>query len=255
MATTTTDTTNKCSCQQPAPKFPEQVTGMYILARALKQIGVEDIFGLTGIPITETAYICQGQGMRFISFRFEQQAGMAAQTYGYLTRKPGVFMTVSSLGFLNGLTATINATVNCYPMIQISGSSEREPIDLDQGTYEGLDQLAVAKPLVKAAYRVNKPEDIPTAVVRAYRAAVSGRPGGVYLDITTPCLGAIMDHDAAEKLFQMPVDPEAPTIPNPESIERAAKMLAEAKKPVILLGKGAAYRQIDDKIGRLRGRR
>ena len=61
-------------------------------------------------------------------------------------------------------------------MIQISGSSEREPIDLMQGTYEGLDQLNIAKPLVKAAYRINRPEDIMTGVVRAYRAAVSGRP-------------------------------------------------------------------------------
>ncbi len=100
-----------------------------------------------------------------MSFRHEQQAGMAAATHGFLTGKPGVLLTVSSLGFLNGLTATTNATVNCYPMIQISGSSQREPIDLEQGTYEGLDQLATAKPLVKAAYRVNRPEDIPTAVV------------------------------------------------------------------------------------------
>ncbi|MDE6334046.1 MAG: hypothetical protein K2L77_05300, partial [Muribaculaceae bacterium] len=137
-----------------------------------------------GHPVTEAAYICQEQGIRFFGFRHEQQAGMAAATHGYLTKTPGVLLTVSSLGFLNGLTATANATVNCYPMVQISGSSVREPIDLLQGTYEGLDQLAVAKPLVKAAYRVNKIEDIPTGVVRAFRAAVSGRPGGVYLDIT-----------------------------------------------------------------------
>ena len=89
---------------------------------------------------------------------------MAAATHGFLTKTPGVLLTVSSLGFINGLTATVNATVNCYPMIQISGSSQRETIDLEQGAYEGLDQLNVAKGLVKAAYRVNRPEDIPTAV-------------------------------------------------------------------------------------------
>ncbi len=92
-------------------------------------------------------------------------------------------------------------------MIQISGSSVREPIDLDQGTYEGLDQLAIARPLVKAVYRVNNVEDIPTAVVRAFRAAVSGRPGGVYLDITTPCLGQVIDMSRAEELLYTPVDP------------------------------------------------
>lgn len=218
---------------------------MDILARALKNIGIETMYGLVGIPVTEMAYIAQGQGVRFISFRHEQQAGMAAATHGYLTGKPGVLLTVSSLGFINGLTATANATVNCYPMIQISGSSEREPIDLGQGTYEGLDQLNIAKPLVKAAYRVNKAEDIPTAVARAYRAAVSGRPGGVYLDVTTPCLAQIVDNDVAEALFFQPVDPQPAMIPSEESVTRALQLLSQAKKPVILLGKGAAQAQVE----------
>lgn len=235
-----------CSCgSQKTPHFPEQVTGMDILARALKNIGIETMYGLVGIPVTEMAYIAQGQGVRFISFRHEQQAGMAAATHGYLTGKPGVLLTVSSLGFINGLTATANATVNCYPMIQISGSSEREPIDLGQGTYEGLDQLNIARPLVKAAYRVNKAEDIPTAVARAYRAAVSGRPGGVYLDVTTPCLAQIVDNDVAEALFFRPVDPQPAMIPSEESVTRALQLLSQAKKPVILLGKGAAQAQVE----------
>lgn len=245
-----TTTTNKT---QPAqtPTYPEQVTGMDILVRALKMVGVDTMYGLVGIPVTEFAYLAQGRGIKFVSFRHEQQAGMAAATHGYLTKKPGVLLTVSSLGFLNGLTATTNATVNCYPMIQISGSSVREPIDLQQGTYEGLDQLAIAKTLVKAAYRVNKPEDIPTAVVRAYRAAVSGRPGGVYLDVTTPCLGAIMNGADADKLFYEPVDLEPAIVPSAESVKRAVELIASAKKPAFLIGKGAAYAQVEDKIKEL----
>ena len=234
-----------------APKYPDQVTGMYILAKSLKNIGIDTMYGLVGIPVTEFAYLCQMEGIRFVGFRHEQQAGMAAATHGFLTKKPGVLLTVSSLGFMNGLTATTNATVNCYPMIQISGSSVREPIDLDQGTYEGLDQLNVAKGLVKAAYRVNKPEDIPTAVARAYRAAISGRPGGVYLDVTTPCLGAVMNKADADKLFFTPVDPCPAMIPSAESVDRAVELLASAKRPAILLGKGAAYAQVDDKIRQL----
>lgn len=245
----TTSTPAPAPAQQPS--YPNQVTGMYILARALKNIGIDTMYGLVGIPVTEFAYLCQMEGIRFVGFRHEQQAGMAAATHGYLTKRPGVLLTVSSLGFLNGLTATVNATVNCYPMIQISGSSVREPIDLDQGTYEGLDQLNVAKGLVKAAYRVNRPEDIPIAVARAYRAAISGRPGGVYLDVTTPCLGAIMDKADADKLFFEPVDPCPAMIPSPESVDRAVQLLASAKRPAILLGKGAAYAQIDDKIKNL----
>ncbi|MDE6157515.1 MAG: oxalyl-CoA decarboxylase, partial [Muribaculaceae bacterium] len=228
--------------------YPAQVTGMDILVRALKMVGIDTMYGLVGIPVTELAYIAQGRGIRFVGFRHEQQAGMAAATHGYLTHTPGVLLTVSSLGFLNGLTATANATVNCYPMIQISGSSEREPIDLLQGTYEGLDQLSIAKPLVKAAYRVNKPEDIPTAVVRAYRAAISGRPGGVYLDVTTPCLGAIMNSDDADKLFYEPVDlcPSMP--PAAEAVSRAVDLIASAKRPAIIIGKGAAYARVEDKL-------
>ncbi len=231
-----------------APSYPQQVTGMDILVRALGMVGIDTMYGLVGIPVTELAYIAQGRGIRFISFRHEQQAGMAAATHGYVTGKPGVLLTVSSLGFLNGLTATANATVNCYPMIQISGSSVREPIDLLQGTYEGLDQLSIAKPLVKAAYRVNKPEDIPTAVVRAYRAAISGRPGGVYLDVTTPCLGAIMNAEDAEKLFYSPVDLCPAMPPAPGAIERAVALLASAKKPAIVIGKGAAYARVEEQL-------
>lgn len=234
-----------------APHFPEQVTGMYILARALKSVGIENVYGLVGIPITEAAYLVQGQGIKFVGFRFEQQAGMAAATDGFLTGKPGVLMTVSSLGFLNGLTATANATVNCYPMIQISGASDPTMVDMNMGTYEQLDQFNTAKPLVKAAFRCSHAKDIPSAVYRAYRAAVSGRPGGVYIDMTTPALGEIMDAAEAEKLFYQPVDLTSPTVPNDEAVARAVDIITSAKKPAIVIGKGAAYARAEDKIKEL----
>lgn len=236
------------------PTYPEQVTGMRVLAMSLHKIGIDKMYGLVGIPVTEVAYIAQEEGIKFVGFRHEQQAGMAAATHGFLTKTPGVLLTVSSLGFLNGLTSTINATVNCYPMIQISGSSDRDTVDMQQGAYEELDQFAVARPLVKAAYRVNKPEDIPTAVVRAYRAAISGRPGGVYLDMTVASLGGVIDADKANALIDAmipPVDPVAEVAPNADSVKRAADLIAGARKPVFLLGKGAAYAQVDDKIKNL----
>ena len=239
---------NTCSCNKPAPKFPEQVTGMYILAQALKRVGLDTVYGLVGIPVTESAYAMQKVGVKFVGFRFEQQAGMAAATHGYLTKKPGVLLTVSSLGFMNGLTATANATVNCYPMIQISGASDPTMVDMNMGTYEQLDQFNTAKPLVKAAFRCSHAKDIPSAVARAYRAAVSGRPGGVYIDMTTPALAEIMDASEAEKLFYTPVDLYSPVAPNQESVTRAVELLSTAKRPAILLGKGAAYAQVDDKI-------
>lgn len=244
----TTKTNTTAGAAAAGPKFPEQVTGMHILARALKNIGIDAVYGLVGIPVTEAGYMIQGEGIRFVGFRHEQQAGMAAATHGYLTKTPGVLLTVSSLGFMNGLTATANATVNCYPMIQISGASDPTMVDMNMGTYEQLDQFNTAKPLVKAAFRCSKAEDIPSAVARAYRAAVSGRPGGVYIDMTTPALGQVMNREDAEKLFYSPVDVYSPVAPNKDAVDRAVATIAAARRPAILLGKGAAYAQVDDKI-------
>lgn len=241
-------TTPGAATPHTAPHYPEQVTGMYILARALREVGLDTMYGLVGIPVTEAAYICQEQGIKFVSFRFEQQAGMAAATHGYLTKTPGVLLTVSSLGFMNGLTATANATVNCYPMIQISGATDPTMVDMKMGTYEELDQLNTSRPLVKAAFRCSKAEDIPSAVARAYRAAVSGRPGGVYIDMATPALGQIMNREDAEKLFYKPVDVYSPVAPNQASVDLAVNTILSARHPAILLGKGAAYAQVDDKI-------
>ena len=230
------------------PKFPEQVTGMYILAQSLKRLGLDTVYGLVGIPVTEAAYAFQDVDVKFVSFRFEQQAGMAAATHGFLTKTPGVLLTVSSLGFLNGLTATANATVNCYPMIQISGASDPTMVDMNMGTYEQLDQFNTAKPLVKAAFRCSHASDIPSAVARAYRAAVSGRPGGVYIDMTTPALSEVLDASEAEKLFYTPVDLYSPVAPNQASVDKAVELLSTAKRPAVLIGKGAAYAQVEDKL-------
>ena len=186
--------------------------------------------------------------MRVISFRHEQNAGNAAAAAGYLTQKPGICLTVSAPGFLNGLSALANATVNCFPMILISGSSEREIVDLQQGDYEEMDQLAVAKPLCKAAYRVLHAQDIGVGIARAIRAALSGRPGGVYLDLPAKLFGQTMDAAAGQASLIKVVDPAPRQLPAPEAVERALALLKNAKRPLILLGKGAAYAQADADI-------
>ena len=153
----------------------EVTDGFHLVIDALKHNDIDTIFGLVGIPITDLARLAQAEGMRFIGFRHEQNAGNAAAIAGYMTQKPGICLTVSAPGFLNGLTALANATTNCFPMILISGSSEREIVDLQQGDYEEMDQLNAAKPYAKASYRINKAEDIGIGVARAIRAAVSDR--------------------------------------------------------------------------------
>ena len=222
--------------------------GFHLIIDALKLNSINTIYNVPGIPITDLGRFMQQAGMRVLSFRHEQNAGYAAAIAGYLTQNPGICLTVSAPGFLNGLTALAHATTNCFPMILISGSSEREIVDLQQGDYEEMDQMAIAKPLCKAAYRVLNVEDIGVGIARAIRAAVSGRPGGVYLDLPAKLFGQVMDVTAGENSLIKVIDPAPRQIPSSDSIARAVKVLKGAKKPLIILGKGAAYVQVDDQI-------
>ncbi|WP_441229307.1 oxalyl-CoA decarboxylase [Tardiphaga sp. 215_C5_N2_1] len=226
----------------------ELTDGFHLIIDALKLNGLNTIYGVPGIPITDFGRMAQAEGIRVLSFRHEQAAGYAASIAGYLTKKPGVCLTVSAPGFLNGLTALAHATTNCFPMILISGSSEREIVDLQQGDYEEMDQLAIAKPLCKAAFRVLHAADIGIGLARAIRAAVSGRPGGVYLDLPAKLFGQVMNADAGKKSLVKVIDAAPAQIPAPDSIKRALDVLKSAKKPLIILGKGAAYAQADDAV-------
>lgn len=226
----------------------EVTDGFHLVIDALKANDIDTIFGLVGIPITDLARLAQAEGLRFIGFRHEQNAGNAAAIAGFITQKPGICLTVSAPGFLNGLTALANATTNCFPMILVSGSSEREIVDLQQGDYEEMDQLAAARTYAKAAYRILRAEDIGIGVARAIRAAVSGRPGGVYLDLPAQLLAQTLETSHARRSLIKVVDAAPRQIPAPDAVARALALLKNAKRPLILLGKGAAYAQADASI-------
>jgi oxalyl-CoA decarboxylase len=222
--------------------------GFSLVIDAMKLNGLNTIYGVPGIPITDLGRHAQAAGIRVLSFRHEQNAGYAAAIAGFLTKKPGICLTVSAPGFLNGLTALAHATTNCFPMILVSGSSEREIVDLQQGDYEEMDQLAIAKPLCKAAYRVLHAQDIGIGFARAIRAAVSGRPGGVYLDLPAKLFAQVISADAGAKSLVKVIDAAPAQIPAPAAVKRALDVLKAAKRPLIILGKGAAYAQADDAI-------
>jgi oxalyl-CoA decarboxylase len=244
------DTATKEKRETTSPAEPEQelTDGFHLVIDALKLNGINTIYGVPGIPITDLGRMAQAAGMRVISFRHEQNAGNAAAIAGFLTKKPGICLTVSAPGFLNGLTALANATTNCFPMILISGSSEREIVDLQQGDYEEMDQFAVAKPLCKAAFRVLHAQDIGIGVARAIRTALSGRPGGVYLDLPAKLFSQVMAAEAGARSLVKVVDAAPAQIPAPAAVKRALDVLKAAKRPLIILGKGAAYAQADDEI-------
>jgi oxalyl-CoA decarboxylase len=229
----------------------ELTDGFHLVIDALKLNDINTIYAVPGIPISDLCRMAQGEGIRVISFRHEQHAGNAAAIAGYLTKKPGICLTVSAPGFLNGLTALANATTNCFPMILISGSSEREIVDLQQGDYEEMDQLAIAKPLCKAAFRVLHAQDVGIGIARAIRAACSGRPGGVYLDLPAKFFSQVMTAEAGAKSLVKVIDPAPEQIPAPAAVDRALDLLKSAKRPLIILGKGASYAQVDDKIREL----
>src|SRR5579863_9771927 len=226
----------------------ELTDGFHLVVEALKLNGVDTIFGVAGIPITDLLRLAQAEGIRYFGFRHEQPAGNAAAIAGFLSQRPGICMTVSAPGFLNGLVALANATTNCFPMILISGSSDRAIVDLEQGDYEELDQLNAARPYAKAAWRINRPQDIGTGIARAIRAAVSGRPGGVYLDLTAEVLGSALDAETGRKSLVKVVDPAPPQPPAPASVARAIDLLAGAERPLAILGKGAAYARAEAEI-------
>jgi oxalyl-CoA decarboxylase len=222
--------------------------GIHLVVDALKLNDVDTIYGVVGIPITDLARVAQASGIRFIGFRHESAAGHAAAAAGFLTSRPGICLTVSAPGFLNGLVALANATVNCFPMVQISGSSERHLVDLQRGDYEEMDQLAAARHFAKAAYRVHRAQDIGRGVARAIRTAVAGRPGGVYLDIPAAVLGEVIGADHGAGTLWRVVDPAPRQLPEPQAVDRAIELLANAERPLVVLGKGAAYAQADEQV-------
>ena len=214
-----------------APAEEAELTdGFNLLIDALKLNGLTTIYGVPGIPITDFGRMAQASGIRVLSFRHEQNAGYAAAIAGFLTKKPGICLTVSAPGFLNGLTALAHATTNCFPMILMSGSSEREIVDLQQGDYEEMDQLAIAKTMCKAAYRILHAEDIGIGLARAIRAAVSGRPGGVYLDLPAKLFGQVIDAAKGEKSLVKVID----AAPRQDGVHRTdVEIVREGQVPVI----------------------
>jgi oxalyl-CoA decarboxylase len=222
--------------------------GIHLVVDALKLNEVNTIYGVVGIPITDLARLAQAEGIRFIGFRHESNAAHAAAAAGFLTGRPGICLTVSAPGFLNGLVGLANATTNCFPMVQISGSSERHLVDLQRGDYEEMDQLAVARSFAKAAYRIHRAEDIGRGIARALRTAASGRPGGVYLDIPAAVLGEVTDAAAGARSLWQVTDLAPRQLPAPEAVDRAIDLLAKAERPLVVLGKGAAYARADAQL-------
>nr|WP_314418456.1 oxalyl-CoA decarboxylase [uncultured Erwinia sp.] len=221
------------------------IDGFNLVVKAMKINKITEIYGVAGIPVTDLMRLAQENGIKYYGFRHETSAGFAAASSGYLQQWPGVCMTVSAPGFLNGMVALANATTNGFPMILISGSSNRAIVDLKQGDYEELDQMNSATPYAKAAYRINRVEDIGIGIARAIRTSLSGRPGGVYLDLPAALLPAVMPYESGLASLITVTDPAPAQFPSEHAVKQAIDLLRTAKRPIVVIGKGAAYARVE----------
>ncbi|KAL5226343.1 hypothetical protein ABZP36_014608 [Zizania latifolia] len=233
-----------------------KVDGSALAGRALAAAGARHMFGVVGIPVTSLASRAAAAGVRFLAFRNEQSAGYAAAAYGFLTGGPGLLLTVSGPGCVHGLAGLSHATANAWPLLMISGSCSQP--DAGKGDFQELDQIAATKPFVKLAIKATTIADIPRLVFHALAATVAGRPGGCYLDIPSDVLHQTLTESEAAALIDAAAADSAKSDFSPpkhisldEGIQKAAELLRHAERPLIVVGKGAAYAKAEEAIQKL----
>src|SRR5688500_11778263 len=220
------------------------ISGATIIARSLKQQGVEYMFGIVGIPVIPIAVFAQREGIKFFGFRNEQSASYAAAAVGYLTGRPGVCLGVSGPGMIHGIAGMANAWSNCWPMILIGGANDS--YQNGQGAFQEAPQLETARPYAKYAARPDSVARLPFYVEQAVRTSIYGRPGAVYLDLPGDIITGSVEE---EELVFPPKCPDAPRMMAPqESIDAAMAALKTAERPLVIVGKGAAYARAENEV-------
>ncbi len=213
------------------------VNGSYLIARTLKEEGVDTLFYLTGGPAFDLIFACQDLGIKTVDFRHEQAAAFAAHAYARVTGKPGVCAAASGPGTLNLLTGVYTASIDCAPMLILGGAS---PVhEIGREAFQEVDQVGVMQPLCKYWHRPTKAERYPEIVSTAYRQATSGRPGPVYIDCGADVLYEELDEDAAIKPSR--ATKTSRPAAEPGAVTEAIDMLAGAERPIIIGGGGVFF--------------
>ncbi|KAK9888043.1 hypothetical protein WA026_000320 [Henosepilachna vigintioctopunctata] len=224
----------------------EEVDGNVVLARALKEQGVEFVFGIVGFPVIELGMALQTAGIHFIGMRNEQAACYAAQAIGYLTGNPAGCLVVSGPGLIHAFGGMANAQVNCWPLIVIGGSAPQDHEGIGGFQETVPTQVELARPYCKYSARPASLKLIPMHVEKAVRLSKYGRPGVSYLDFPGNMLAARISSNEIPAQY---TSPELPLIlPNPQSIEDAIKLLMGAERPLVIVGKGAAYARAENEV-------
>ena len=240
---TTTEPIREAEKQETAAASAT-ISGARLLARSLASQGVEHMFGIVGFPVYDVARDAQKEGVGFYGFRNEQAASYAAGATGYLTRRPGCCLAVSGPGVVHALAGLANAQSNCWPLVLIGGANDS--FQNGAGAFQELSQVEAARPLTKYAARPDSVARIPYYVEQAVRTSLYGRPGPVYLDLPNDLLVGEIGVDEVEL---PPRCPEAPaSLATPESVDEAIRLLREARRPLVIVGKGAAYARAETEV-------
>uniref|UniRef100_A0A1B6DJS5 2-hydroxyacyl-CoA lyase n=1 Tax=Clastoptera arizonana TaxID=38151 RepID=A0A1B6DJS5_9HEMI len=222
----------------------DEIDGNQVLAEALKSQGVEYVFGIVGIPVIELSMAMQQAGLHYLGMRNEQAACYAAQAVGYLTRKPAVCLVVSGPGLLHVTGGMANAMVNCWPVIVIGGSCPEDHEGL--GGFQECHQVELSRPYCKYSARPPNIQLIPQHVEKAVRLATYGRPGACYLDFPANLLTARTTQESIDNILPCPPPPSV--WPDPSHVALAADVIMRAKRPLVIIGKGAAYSRSEVEI-------
>jgi thiamine pyrophosphate-dependent acetolactate synthase large subunit-like protein len=216
-----------------------KLTGSEILAKALRNEGVDDLFFIMGGPMLLAESSCIKEGIRPIDVRHEQAAAFMAQAYSRLLNKPSVCMAASGPGVTNLITGIANAFIDCVPVVAIGGSS---PFKLyGRQVFQEIDQLAMLKPCTKWAERVYELSRIPEMVNVAFQKAMAGKPGPVYLDFPGDILYETIEEEEIDWSISGRKLPRARPHAEPRLVDATIEALSKAKQPVIVTGGGILW--------------
>ena len=220
------------------------VNGATLMARSLKQQGVDYIFGIVGFPVQGFAAEAQKAGITYVGMRNEQAASYAAHAAGYLTGRPQACLTVSGPGVIHAFAGLANAKQNCWPMILIGGAS---PVYQNgMGGFQEERQVELAAPYCKYAHAIEHVHRIPYYVNQAVRHALYGRPGAAYLDFPDDIIRGECEEGEVAEAGRVPPPPR--TMADPDAVEAALSALESAERPLVVVGKGMAWARAEDEV-------
>jgi len=219
-------------------------TGATLIARSLKQQGVDYMFGIVGFPVIPVSIAAQREGITFIGMRNEQAASMAAQAAGYLTGRPQSCLVVSGPGVINALAGLANAQQNNWPMVLLGGAN-----GIDQngmGAFQEERQVLATTPFTKYTHVIERADRIPFYVEQAVRHAWYGRPGPTYLDLPDDVILARVDEADVRPAATIATPPRSQAADS--DVTAALAALRTAERPLVIVGKGMAWSRAEDEV-------